>query len=222
LDINVNCTLTDASTATQAFGGFVGISRSTMTITNSYSTCNIIIRNDRDQRSLTGGLVAAMGSNARVTITNCYTSGDIIARADGRTGFSADTGVYAGGMAGATRESETAPLLTITNSVVLNKRALAIAAEQEHSDRVLGYSARISALTLTNNYALLDMRTGNTDAAYPGTSVDGAADSACGLGKTASYLSLPATWTTDLNFAPAVWDFTGLDIGNGVYPALKR
>jgi hypothetical protein len=224
LNINVNCTQTGNQNYTQSFGGLVSFARAaTINITDSYTTGNITVWNTRDQRNLAGGLVAALANSTNLAITRCYASGEVVVCADGRTTYTSGAGVYTGGLFGGVREGENSSQVAITNSAALNKRVLAIATAQMNSGRIIGEIARINTLSLTNNFALKDMVTGSTDAAYPGTSVVGDADTSEGLGKTAGTgtgeLRNAATWTSELGFSADVWDFTPLSSGG--WPVLK-
>jgi hypothetical protein len=214
LNINVDCTLGGNIANTSSYGGLVSFARSAnVTITDSYTTGNIIVRTDKNQVVLAGGLVGGAGLSVNMTITNCYASGNVVANTSNRTAWTANYDVHSSGLVGCAKIGEAMTKLEITNSAALNQQVLALPDAQQtyvnqtHSGRILSDTARIGTLSLTNNFALKDMVTGSTAAVYPGASVVGAADAPEGLGKTLAQFEAEETWEA-LNFSQDIWDFS--------------
>jgi hypothetical protein len=152
--------------------------------------------------------------NGSLIIKNCYSTTQISVSSRSTTDLST-----AGGIVGFLNNKNA----DIQNNIALNPSIVAANNDNSGSNRkagrVIGF-ASTNAATYSNNYALDATLVGLTDAAKA-VVASGAADNINGLNKTAEELSSSSFWK-DEGFADTVWDFTGLDIANKVYPKLKR
>jgi hypothetical protein len=152
--------------------------------------------------------------NGSLIIKNCYSTTQISVSTESATDLST-----AGGIVGFLNNKNA----DIQNNIALNPSIVAANndnnSQYRKAGRVIGF-ASTNAKTYSNNYALDATLVGLTDAAKA-VVASGAADNINGLNKTAAELSSASFWK-DEGFADTVWDFTGLDIANKVYPKLKR
>jgi hypothetical protein len=200
-------------------GGIMSSTRAAVTISNCRANVDVQMNMANNQKVYIGGILGMRGANSTVTISNCYSTGDIVLDNTTRTGFeSPATDVFVGGLVGGKRAGETAASFTMENCATLVKRTLAIVPAGfeacAYVDRVYGGdspSGGAGTVSLSNNYALKDMRIGKTAGTYPGTASDGTVDGYDGLGKTEAQFKQSAIWKTGgLGWSDAIWDFDGL------------
>jgi hypothetical protein len=236
VDLSIDVESTNTATNTSniiAIGGILAVSRAPVTIRNCRANVDFQIKLANNQKVYIGGIAGMGGTNSALTVSNCYSTGDIVLDNSARTDFSAITNdVFVGGIAGGKRYGENAVSLTIENCAALVKRTLAIEPtgneDIAHVERIYGGdnpSGSAGVVTFSNNYALKNMRVGKTNGAYPGADDAGDAGSLAGLGKTEAQFKLPATWKTGaLGWSDTIWDFDGLTkTGAAFYwPVLKK
>jgi hypothetical protein len=219
-------------------GGFAGqLSAPSGIIRNCYALGDVLVDNNTLGRLTTyaGGLV---GYNLGGTISNCFSTGNVIAQS------SSTNETYSGGIVG--RNTVYSSIVgNITNTAALGTKIVAAdSGTTKGAGRVTGNNTG----TLSNNYAIYDMKVGANDTYHSGLNL---------LGDPAGFVShfsadVPTTNTgvTAINGAPAqisdiqnvqwwlntlkfnrkegetglgsienVWDFSGVE-GRG-YPLLR-
>jgi hypothetical protein len=115
----------------QTFGGLVGLGAAAITITDSYTTGNIL-----SSANYSGGLVGDVGLSSEITITNSYTTGNI------------SSSYCSGGLVGHVNA------ITITNSYatgnISSSTLLTSSGSEGYSGGLVGYGV---SNTITNCYA---------------------------------------------------------------------
>jgi uncharacterized repeat protein (TIGR02543 family) len=234
--VDLSVVINSSNTATNrnniiTLGGILSSARATVDISNCRANVNFQANLANDQKVYAGGIVGMRAIFSELSISNCYSEGEIVVNNNARTAFySPDCDIFVGGIIGGRRFNEAARTFNMQNCATLVKRVLAIVPAgyetNAYVDRVYGgnnTSGSNGTWTLSNNYALNNMRTGKTDATYPGASVDGDATGFAGLGKTEANFKTESTWTTGLGWSADIWDFDGLNKSGAdfYWPRLK-
>jgi hypothetical protein len=208
-----------------SFGGLIGkvaankVNNETI-IKNSYSTGYLHVKSGLGRMLVAGGLIGdvsagtTIASNLNTQITNCYSAMDILAT---REGGSAAHGVYVGGLV--SRFSTNNANANITKSVAINPKVLVISASGTKMAYRSFYRIAGSIPASAQTYALDSMLVGASPGAV--ATADIAATGYNGANATLTDLSSSAFWR-DLDFDGNIWDFTGLNISEGIYPRLIR
>jgi hypothetical protein len=192
-------------------GGLIGLSWAGLKIADCYALGNVLadMASTGPNVNIAGGLVGYT-NYAGDLIERCFAGGAVIVR----SASSGET-IRAGGIAGYIDRS------TITNNAAFGPSVTVKGASPLPLGRIGG--AVTSWATLTNNYALADMRleTSNdyndpnpTSALASG----GAANNKDGADAAASAFKTASFWTGTLGFSASIWNMDG--VGRRGYPTL--
>ena len=199
---------------TSRVGGLIGSGQNTITITNSMNSGSV-----SGTSSNVGGLIGL--GQTTITITNSMNSGSVSGTQ------------YVGGLIGNGNKT------TITNSMNSGSVSgtqyvggLICYADSQFSQLFIYYSINFGSVIATSNTTAVGGITGFLPTTndieqtyYSGTiTSNGLAVDGVAFGTKVTDLTTfnLAFFTTTLGWDTEMWDFTGLDIANGVYPTLKN
>jgi hypothetical protein len=221
-------------------GGLIGISYSTITITNSLNSGSV-----SSTSSQVGGLI---GYGSTITITNSLNSGSVSStsfRVGGLIGSGSTTTITNSLNSGSvsSTSSQVGGLIgygyntTITNS--LNNGSVSSTSSQlggligyGENQLFVYYSVNFGDVVVTNSTTEIGgiagriPATNDVEEAYHFGSITSNSVEVAGTNYGTKVTDIStfnlAFFTTTLGWSSEVWDFTGLDIANGVYPKLKN
>ena len=222
----------------EGVGGLIGRMPNGASIMNSINTAVV------SGTSRVGGL---FGTGYTITITNSYNSGDVVGTLNfigGLIGYGVSTvtnslnsGIVSGtNSVGGLIGYGVSPLTTITNSLntgnVNGTYQVGGLIGQESFQLFVYYSVNVGNVLATNTTSEIGGISGNIPAIkdleeayhYGSITSNGVEVAGTNFGNKVTDISTfnLALFTTTLGWDTEVWDFTGLDIANGVYPTLKN